>query len=276
MHGDVRAATARVGHGHAHVCSGQCRRVVDAIAHHGDRHGPPPSTLITCAALSPGNTSAITSPSSGRRPRRRAMASAAPLLSPEIITVLMPLARKRGQGFLRAGLGFVAKGHQGAKCQACGGALSHRRHGGALLPEGLLPGPPWWRHRHAKLLHPSQAADEKTAHSDLALCAAPGHRAHIRLAPQTPRPCWLSQLATTARASGCSLPLCNAGRRFQQRFLSESIPAAGSSAVSISGGRCVSVPVLSNATTSTLCASSSACASLIRMPNAWPPRRSRP
>ncbi|OQC04615.1 MAG: hypothetical protein BWX79_02464 [Alphaproteobacteria bacterium ADurb.Bin100] len=69
--------------------------------------------------------------------------------------------------------------------------------------------------------------------------------------------------ATTARASGCSLPLCRLAAAI--RSSASSAPSTGTSAVRI-GRPSVRVPVLSKATMSTLCASSSACASLIRMP----------
>ena len=69
--------------------------------------------------------------------------------------------------------------------------------------------------------------------------------------------------ATTARARGCSLPLCTPATAASTA--ASSAPAASSSATS-RGWPTVSVPVLSNATVSTRCATSSACTSLIRMP----------
>ena len=77
---------------------------------------------------------------------------------------------------------------------------------------------------------------------------------------------WISRslaAATTARARGCSLPLCTAATAAITALSSR--PGTTSNAVS-RGWPTVSVPVLSKATVSTLCASSSACTSLIRMP----------
>ena len=75
-----------------------------------------------------------------------------------------------------------------------------------------------------------------------------------------PRSC---AATTTARASGCSLPLCTLATAASTA--ASSWPGTTSKAVS-RGRPTVRVPVLSNATTSTLWASSSACASLIKMP----------
>ena len=70
--------------------------------------------------------------------------------------------------------------------------------------------------------------------------------------------------ASTARASGCSLPDCKLAAA--RSAAASSTPGAGTSASSF-GWPSVSVPVLSKATVSTLCATSSASASLMRMPN---------
>ena len=61
----------------------------------------------TRAALSPGSTSAITSWAC--RPRRSPMARAAPRLSPEIMTMRRPRARKEARASRAPGLGSSAK-----------------------------------------------------------------------------------------------------------------------------------------------------------------------
>jgi hypothetical protein len=69
-------------------------------------------------------------------------------------------------------------------------------------------------------------------------------------------------MSSTARASGWVLPDCTAAVSASRRAAS---PSTATQATSI-GRPSVSVPVLSNATTETSCAISSASASLIRMP----------
>ena len=75
-----------------------------------------------------------------------------------------------------------------------------------------------------------------------------------------PRP---SAAARTARPNGCSLPPCRLAASC--KACASSTPGAGSNCTSC-GCPAVRVPVLSKATTSSRCASSSACASLMRMP----------
>jgi hypothetical protein len=97
----------------------------------------------------------------------------------------------------------------------------------------------------------------------LAFTAASGHRSRTLSGASNSIPLAFAA-ATTARASGCSLPLCRLAAALSSASLSA--PSMETSAVS-SGLPSVRVPVLSKATMSTLWASSSACASLIRMPN---------
>ena len=66
----------------------------------------------------------------------------------------------------------------------------------------------------------------------------------------------------TAHAKGCSLPACTAAH---QASKSARVVCHGKAAINC-GRPTVSVPVLSNATTLTPCATSSASASLIKMP----------
>ena len=93
--------------------------------------------------------------------------------------------------------------------------------------------------------------------------------------PRMPRPAraWLAvsggkvrprspAASSTARASGCSLPCCRAPARRSSSFSSMLSQARWP----MRGWPEVRVPVLSKATTATLCASSRASASLIRMP----------
>ena len=74
---------------------------------------PPRGCIFPClssatrAALSPGSTSAITSWAC--RPRRSPMARAAPRLSPEIMTMRRPRARKEARASRAPGLGSSAK-----------------------------------------------------------------------------------------------------------------------------------------------------------------------
>jgi hypothetical protein len=102
------------------------------------------------------------------------MASAAPRLSPEIITTWMPRARSAAKASRRAGFGLVGKRHQGAQDQTLIRALGHGGDGGAFGLQGSrLCG-----HRaqtHAQLIHPAQAADGVAAVIHLALGAAPRH-----------------------------------------------------------------------------------------------------
>ena len=77
--------------------------------------------------------------------------------------------------------------------------------------------------------------------------------------------------ASTALASGCSLPLCRLAAAAS--IACSSMPPVAAAAASVAVNRAVNlglpsvnVPVLSKAITLTLCASSSACTSLIKMP----------
>jgi hypothetical protein len=191
------------------------------------------------------------------------MARAAPRLSPEIITVRMPRARSAASASRAPGLGSSPKA-----ISACSGQ--------PLVGLCARPGPTPWRprpagaravgqraQRHAQLLHPAQAAHQVAAALHLALGAPARHGAH---------PCRAPAHFQAALARGR-----HHGAR--QRVLAAALQAGGAAAARLprpapgppparsagAGPRsacrsCQRPPV------STLCASSSACASLIRMP----------
>ena len=97
--------------------------------------------------------------------------------------------------------------------------------------------------------------------STVACTPLPGTAA-ISVGVISSKPCALAA-ATTARASGCSLPLCTLAA--QRRAVIASWPGAGTCCVRC-GCPSVSVPVLSNVTVCTRCAISSAWTSLIKIP----------
>ncbi|MDT4842085.1 hypothetical protein FQZ97_759720 [compost metagenome] len=228
----------------------------------------PSRSRCTTAALSPGSTSAITSPASARSPRVLAMASAAPRLSPDTMNRRRPCARSPASAAAAPGLGSSANASRAS------GAHS-------FAPSG----PP----------SPCAASTDTVAPSSCNTCArsasgprlAPSSPIQRRLpsasgapftVPRVPRPetactsCAASTTtvrprvaatSSTARASGCALCACSALAACSTA--SSSTPAAASITRS-RGWPTVSVPVLSKATVSTRCAISSACASLIRMP----------
>ena len=231
------------------------------------------------------------------------MASAAPRLSPEIITVLMPRARRAASASLAPGLGSSPKASRARKAYAppvphCGSSLPPM--GALVLWDGpAVPRPAVVRSAMADTVAP--CACKAAASAARAEVSTPSSSIQRRLpitnwrpatSPSVPRPgtartssgavmgnplaCAAS---TTARASGCSLPLCRLAAICSRA--SVSISAAATLVVAgvvetafttatrsaVNWGRpTVKVPVLSKATTSTLCASSSACASLIKMP----------
>ena len=94
----------------------------------------------------------------------------------------------------------------------------------------------------AQLAHPAARADDETAPGDPAFDAAPGNRTHVqcRLERET------LAATDTARASGCSLPVCSAAANASASFSSGLKTAR-------TGFPTVSVPVLSNATGGSRC-----------------------
>jgi hypothetical protein len=117
------------------------------------------------------------------------------------------------------------------------------------------PGP------HPTFLHPAQAALAQGQAFDICRHATATHGAQVG-GHGSARP---SSVATcsTARPSGWLLPACSAAAAFSN--VAARSPSAASTCTSC-GRPCVNVPVLSQATTPTACATSSASASLIRMP----------
>ncbi|MCY1231008.1 hypothetical protein D9M72_434440 [compost metagenome] len=217
---------------------------------------PPSPSACTRAALSSGNTSACTS----SRPSSRATRAAAPALSPVSITVRTPAPRSRAMA--SAAPGLIASPN--ATSPATRGGVVSTSHD-TVRPSS--------RSRCATGASEPASAPSASRRRSLPSCSA-----WPSTTPAMPRPgsAWTfpalgtarppaCAAASTARASGCSLPACSAAS-----LVSSALPpaSAGSAACSAttSGLPTVSVPVLSNATTLTRCATSSASASLIRMP----------
>ena len=134
------------------------------------------------------------------------MASAAPRLSPEIMMVLMPRCAQQCQRLFGARFGFVAKGHQRFQGQALRGALRHGGDGGALLLQ--ICGLCWPKRlgRFSVLASSAGCRSGSCPRPPRLRCRGQARRARCRaLAMAKSRALAAS---TTARASGCSLPLC--------------------------------------------------------------------
>ena len=232
-----------------------------------DKPVPPLLSCATRAALSPGSTSAITS--LGCRPRRSPMARAAPRLSPEIMTMRRPRARRAASAWRAPGLGSSAK------------AISARstRPSGRRSASADRVAPPCCRRSASACKGP------RPTPSSFIQRRLPIRRALPATLPSVPRPataCMSSSACkgrprslaafTTARASGCSLPLCKLAAALNcaascASSCAASFASPASTKATSRGWPMVSVPVLSKATVSARCASSSACASLIKMPS---------
>ena len=192
------------------------------------------------------------------------MASAAPRLSPESITVRMPRARRAASACFAPGLASSPN------------AIS----ASSVKPVGL-------RSASAETVAPSTrncvtctSMSPKATPSSFIQRKLPISSCRPPTVPSTPRPgtartCSGSINATalffaaanTARANRCSLPLCKLAARASTCVSSSSPPRPGASIRAvICGCPTVRVPVLSNTTVSTRCATSSASASLIKMP----------
>ncbi|MDT4855291.1 hypothetical protein FQZ97_896360 [compost metagenome] len=192
------------------------------------------------------------------------MAIAAPRLSPDTMNSRMPAARNSAMAAAAPALGSSPK---------------------ASKANGDQPGAPAAWLTSAETVDP--CCCKACARSDSGPRSTPSSSIQRRLPSDNKAPCtvpWLPRpdtactslaasgsttseravaASTTARASGCALCACRAAAACSTA--SSSTPAAAS-ITSSRGWPSVSVPVLSNATVSTLCAISSACASLIRTP----------
>ena len=193
------------------------------------------------------------------------MVSAAPRLSPLIITARTPRARSAASAAAAPGLGSSPKA---SRAMARGAALPAST-GRTATTETVAPCACW------ALAKPSKGF--KSTPSSAIQRQLPMKRSCPCTTPSVPRPgtartscgapglrprAWAA--ASTARASGCSLPLCRLAAACSAA--ASSTPGAGNSC-SRRGWPTVRVPVLSKATVSTLWAISSASASLMRMPN---------
>ena len=262
---------------------------------------PPPASArsrVTCPALSWGSTSATTVV----MPSSRATASAAPRLSPEIITLRMPMAARRATASRAPGLTVSPKAitpstavssisHDTLRPAACSVAARSASAAGATMPPSAssraLP-----RRSRCVPIRPStprpgraviasatgggvkggdakggdvKGADVKGGDAKGADAAGPVAE---RVTPAGAAAGWfaaapIAAASITARASGCSLPACSAAD--SDSSASRVVPGAGSASTT-TGRPTVSVPVLSKATTVTRCAISSAWASLMSTP----------
>ena len=221
---------------------------------------PPSRRAWITPALSPGSTSARTS----SMPSSRPAASTALRLSPLTSSVRRPIARSRPMASMAPGLSVSPKASAPSRRGSPSGMISASQ-------DSVRPSP-----SQARACACSGAVATPSSSIQRWL---PSRSARPSTVPETPRPGSARRSAAavtvssaeacaraasfTARASGCSLPDCSAAAR---RSASRSLrPGAAARPVS-EGLPAVSVPVLSKATTRTACATSSACASLIRMP----------
>ena len=188
------------------------------------------------------------------------MVSAAPRLSPDIITVRMPRAFSAASASRAPGLGSSPKASSACSARP----LSVRTATADTVAPSACSC--WARSASAAMSTPSSCIQRRLPTRYVVPCTAPSvprPGTARTLSGEATANCCASAAAPTARASGCSLPLCIEATA--AITCAASSPGTTSNAVR-RGLPTVRVPVLSNATTSTLCASSSACASLIRMP----------
>ena len=178
------------------------------------------------------------------------MASAAPLLSPEIITMRMPSARNAASASFAPGFGSSPNARTPASCNA---PLVRWTTADTVAPCACRAAA---RSDNSPRPTPSSCIQRKL----------PINQSDSPIVPSVPRPGTALTFAalcascadanersvtalTTARANGCSLPRCTAA--VLRSNSSSDIPLAATTAVN-RGCPTVSVPVLSNATTSTL------------------------
>ncbi len=214
---------------------------------------PPRFRSATWAALSAGSTWAWTR----SMPRARPTAPALPALSPLIRWLSMPRSRSAAMASAAPSLRLSPKA---SRPSTTGG--SHC----SISQDRVRPSASQAPACRCRSLASASSSNRRWL---------PSARVRPSTSPRMPRPgsAWLAASAgrwmsrspaasSTARASGCSLPCCRAPARRSSSF--SSMPAAAR--WTTRGWPEVRVPVLSNATTETRCASSSASASLIRMP----------
>ena len=207
-----------------------------------------------------GNTSASTSPSSGRKPKRRAMTSAAAWLSPEIMTSFRPLLRNAASACAAPGLGSSPNAinnkpctpseFRSAKADKVAPVASNSCTSAAQMPGSM---PSWCNQRRLPSSSWRPAKFACTPRPGTAIKSSGGRSCRF----------WVFAACTTARAKGCSLPLCTLAAHISA--VSAASPGAAMLRVN-RGWPTVKVPVLSKATVLTWCAISRACASLINMP----------
>jgi hypothetical protein len=199
------------------------------------------------------------------------MARAAPRLSPEIITVRMPRAFSAASASRAPGLGSSPKASSASTSKPLRRAPGHGRHVAPSLQRqrSCASGPAL----ASALASPAATGTPSSCiQRRLPMCqvAAPC------TSPSVPRPGTARTPSGGRFRAGRAARRCHHGAR--QRVFAAALhtghgrqhsrlvqPPHHLSATS-RGWPTVSVPVLSNATVSTRCASSSACASLIRMP----------
>jgi len=217
---------------------------------------PAARNSCTMVALSPGSTSARKS----AMPSSRATASALPRLSPLSMTVFTPSACRRATAWRAAGLTVSPKASRPSSSvlsPRCCSSHETVRPWASSSAAACASAPALAPRSPSKRLLPSASCMSCTPPST----PRPG-RACTSRAGGTASPA-LRAATSTACASGCSLPCCSAAA--SRNTSSRPCPAAACTATSV-GRPSVRVPVLSKATVVTACASSSACASLIRMP----------